>query len=254
MLPTYRQRPPKPPEEEFSPQMVISSSTEIFGFYRQTFAQCAKLSTGVRLLEMSKVFAKYLDQYAQQVLLYSISERPTAQTPSRIPSIEDIVLVMNTADYCYNTSIQLEERFKARVDESFRESIDLQSQADTFMGVASAAVRSLVRNVEVDLEPTWREMRNFGWGKLQSVSDQSPYVAEILRRVKARSKEILVMLSKQQYCRAFCDNLVESLANTYTANILQCRPILEISAEQVITCLHPFAINLLLIQLPSDAS
>ena len=233
MLPKYRQQPPRPPDEDFSSQLVIPSSTELFSFYRLTFAQCAKLSTGPRLVELAKVFAKYLDHYAQHVLFYYISERPSGQTPSKTPSIEDLVLVLNTADYCYNTCTQLEEKIKGRVDETLKESIDLQSQADSFMGIASASVRGLVRKVEVDLEPSWREMRNISWSKLQSVSDQSSYVAEMIRRTKARTAEILAMLSKQQYARAFCDNLVELLANAYTANIVQCRPISEVGAEQV---------------------
>ena len=166
MFPKYRQQPPKPSDEDFSSQMVMSSSTELFGFYRLTFAQCAKLSTGAPLVELSKLFAKYLDQYAHQILLYHISERPSGQTPSRFPTIEDTVIVLN---------------------------------------------------------------------KLQSVSDQSPYVTELLQRVKARASEILAVLHKQQYARAFCDNLVELLASAYTVNLVQCRPISEIAAEQVST-------------------
>jgi len=235
MIPRYRQQPPHPPDEDFSSQLVIASSTELFSFYRLTLAQCAKLSTGSRLVELSKVFARYLDQYAQQVLLYYISERPSGQTPSRTPSIEDTVLVLNTADYCYTTCTQLEEKIKSRVDEALKSSIDLQSQADAFMGIASAAVRGLVRKVEDGCETAWREMRNTPWNKLESVGDQSSYVAELLRAVKARAGGILGMLHKQQYARAFCDNLVELLANTYIANIVQCRPVSEVGAEQVNT-------------------
>ncbi|KAA6416345.1 MAG: vacuolar sorting-associated 53 [Lasallia pustulata] len=234
MIPRYRQQPLRPSDEDFSPQMVIPSSTELFHFYRLTLAQCAKLSTGARLVELSKVFAKYLDQYAQQILLYHISERASGHTPSKTPSIEDVVLVLNTADYCYTTCTQLEEKIKSRIDETFKSTIDLQSQADAFMGIASAAVRGLVRKVEIDLEPSWKEMRNSGWSKLDSVGDQSSYVAEMLRRIKAKAAEILGMLHKQQYARAFCDNLVECLANAYVANIVQCRPISEAGAEQML--------------------
>ncbi|MCJ1393835.1 Vacuolar protein sorting-associated protein 53 [Xylographa bjoerkii] len=234
MLPKYRQQPLKPPDEEFSPQLVMSSSTELYSFYRLTFAQCAKLSTGAPLVELSRVFARYLDNYAQQVLLYHISERPSGQSPSRFPSTEDTIIVLNTADYCFNTCTQLEERIKGRVEDSLKNNVDLQSQADAFMGVASAAIRGLVRRVEADLEPAWREMRNTGWSRLQGVNDQSPYVVELLQRVNARAREILAMLHKQQYARAFGDNLVELLASTLTANIIQCRPISEIAAEQML--------------------
>ncbi|KAL9602175.1 MAG: hypothetical protein Q9219_002039 [cf. Caloplaca sp. 3 TL-2023] len=234
MIPTYRQQPPKPPDEEFTPQMVIPSSIELFNFYRTTLAQCAKLSPGARLLELSKVFAKYLDQYAQQVLLYYVSERSSGHTPSKTPQLEDIILVLNTADYCFNTCTQLEEKIRSRMEESFRANVDLQSQADAFMGIASATVRALVRRVEVDIEPTWREMRNTGWSKLESVGDQSSWAAEMLRRVKSTSGEILRMLHKQQYARAFCDNLVDSVATTFIVNIFQCKPISEVGAEQML--------------------
>lgn len=233
MLPKYRAEPARQPDEEFSPQMVISSSTELFSFYRMTLAQCAKLSTGARLVELTKVFAKYLDQYAQQILLYYVSERSSGQTPSKTPQIEDLVLVLNTADYCYITSTQLEEKIKSRIDHDLRSSIDLQSQADAFMGIASATVRALVRKVEVDIEPTWREMRNTGWSKMESVGDQSSYVGEMLSKIKSRAAEILAMLHKQQYARAFCDNVVELTANAYIANMFQCKPISEVGAEQV---------------------
>ncbi|KAF1997652.1 hypothetical protein P154DRAFT_524690 [Amniculicola lignicola CBS 123094] len=230
LIPKYRQQPLRNAEDEFSAQAVIPSSTELFHFYRLTLAQCAKLSTGSRLLELCTTFAKYLDQYGQQVLYYFLSEKPGQQGPS----LEDAILILNTADYCYQTCNQLEEKIKLRIDEEFRAKVDLQSQADAFMGIASATVRVLVRKVELACDPTWREMRNTPWSKLESVGDQSTYVAELLRHVKERSSEILKYLHKQQYARAFCDNLVDLMATTYIANIVQSKPISEVGAEQML--------------------
>ncbi|OCK74184.1 vacuolar protein sorting-associated protein-like protein 53 [Lepidopterella palustris CBS 459.81] len=230
LIPKYRQQPLRNVEEEFSFQAVIPSSTEMFHFYRLTLAQCAKLSTGNRLLELSRTFAKYLDQYGQQVLFHFLSERPGPQGPS----VEDTVLILNTADYCYLTCNQLEEKIKGRIDEELRLKVDLQSQADAFMGIASAAVRTLVRKVEIECELSWREMRNTPWSKLESVGDQSTYVAELLRHVKGKSAEILKLLHKPQYARAFCDNLVDLMANTYIINVVQSKPISEVGAEQML--------------------
>jgi hypothetical protein len=193
-------------------------------------AQCAKLSTGTRLLELSTTFAKYLDQYGQQVLYYLLSENAGPQGPS----VENAVLILNTADYCYITCNQLEEKIKGRIDDEFKEKVDLQSQADAFMGIASATVRMLVRKVEIACEPSWREMRNTPWAKLESVGDHSTYVVELLHNVKERSGEILKYLHKQQYARAFSDNLVDLMASTYIANIVQCKPISEVGAEQML--------------------
>jgi vacuolar protein sorting-associated protein 53 len=144
-----------------------------------------------------------------------------------------LVLVLNTADYCCNTCATLEERIKSLISEPLRASVDLQSQADAFMGIASASVRGLVRRVEIDLEPSWRAMRNIAWGRIESVDDQSSYMGGLTRRIQDRASEIVNMLHKPQYLRAFADNLVELLANAYLANIVQCKPISEGGAEQV---------------------
>ena len=54
MIPKYRTQPLIPPDEEFSNQAVITSSIELFHFYKTTLAQCAKLSTGEKLLDLGK--------------------------------------------------------------------------------------------------------------------------------------------------------------------------------------------------------
>jgi hypothetical protein len=232
MIPKYRNQSILPVDEEFSPQAVIPTSIELFHFYKTTLAQCAKLSTGERLLDLAKTLAKYLDEYAQQVLL-NFLQKPGG------PPLESIILVLNTSDYWHTNTQQLEENIKKRIDNELAAKVDLSSQSDAYMGVASAAVLALVHRVEVDCDSSWREMRNTNWSKMESVGDQSSYVAELLRHVNSQAAEVLPLVSKQQYARAFCDNLAENLANTYIANLVQCRPISEVGAEQVCTTSKP---------------
>ncbi|KAI1004588.1 hypothetical protein K3495_g3625 [Podosphaera aphanis] len=227
MIPQYQDQALLPPDEEFSPQAVIGSSIELFHFYKTTLAQGAKLSTGVCLLELSKTFAKYLDEYAQQVLMFNL------QT-SGSPSLQNTILILNTADYWHSNSQQLEENLKKRIDPDLSSRVDLSSQADVFMGVASAAVLVLVNRVGRACEASWREMRNMNWSKMESAGDQSSYVAEILQQVNSQTQEILPLVAKQQYTRAFCDNLIEDLATAYVVSIVQCRPISEVGAEQIL--------------------
>jgi len=244
LIPQYRQQPLRNPEEDFSPQAVIASSTELFHFYRLALNQCAKLSTGTRLLELSKTFAKYLDLYSQQVLFYSLSER----FGSSGPSLEDDIVILNTADYCYLTCNQLEEKIRSRTDEELKAEVDLQSQADSFMGVASTSIRMLVKRVETELDHIWREMRNFPWSKLESVVDQSSYVPDLLKIIQTTASEILSYLHKPQYARAFSDQLVDAISIAYCVNILQCKPVSEVGAEQML--LDSYALKKGLLQVP----
>lgn len=228
MIPKYRGQPLISADDEFSPQAVIPSGIELFHFYKLTLSQCAKLSTSERLLDLSKILAKYLDEYAQQVLLHVLQSG--GQTG---PSIQDAVLVLNTADFWHANTNQLEENIKKRIDSELVAKVDLSSQSDAFLGVASAAVLALVHIVGADCEGVWREMKNTNWSTMDSAGDQSSYVGELIKHVNEKTEEILAVIAKQQYARAFCDNLVERLASNYINNVVQCRPISEIGAQQV---------------------
>ncbi|KAF6529892.1 hypothetical protein HZS61_001204 [Fusarium oxysporum f. sp. conglutinans] len=229
MIPKYRSQPLIPPDDEFSPQAVIASAIELFHFYKLTLSQCAKLSTSERLLDLAKILAKYLDEYAQQVLLHILqSGGPQG------PPLQDVVLVLNTADFWHINTNQLEESIKKRIDSELVSKVDLSSQSDAFLGVASASVLALVRAVELDCEGVWREMKNTNWSTMESVGDQSSYVGELVKHADGKAAEILAIISKQQYARAFCDNLVEHLATGYITSIIQCRPISEVGAEQML--------------------
>lgn len=228
MIPKYRTQPLLLSDEEFSPQAVIPSAIELFHFYKVTLSQCAKLSTGERLLDLTKTLAKYLDEYAQQVLL-AILQRGGAQGPP----IQEIILVLNTADFWRTNTNQLEENIKKRIDPELGSNVDLSSQSDSFMKVASAAILTLVNKVELDCEGAWREMRNTNWSRMEAVSDQSSYVGELLKGVNGKASEILPLVAKPQYARTFCDHLVEHMATAYITNIVQCRPVCEVGAEQV---------------------
>jgi len=229
MIPKYRSQPLIAPDEEFSPQAVIPSAIELFHFYKLTLSQCAKLSTSDRLLDLSKILAKHLDDYAQQVLLHFLqSGGPQG------PALQDIVLVLNTADFWHINANQLEENIQKRIDSELSDKVDLSSQADAFLGVASAAVLALVRSAANECEGTWREMKNTNWSTMESVGDQSSYVGELLKHIKAKAQEMLAVVAKAQYARAFCDNLVDHMATAYVNNIVLCRPISEVGAEQML--------------------
>ncbi|ETN36873.1 uncharacterized protein HMPREF1541_07860 [Cyphellophora europaea CBS 101466] len=240
LVPQYRSRPPKPPDEEFSSQTVISSASELFNFYRLSLAQCAKLSTGQALLDLSRVFGKYLDMYAQQVLLAYLTEKPSTGTPSRRPSLEDTILVLNTADYCYSTTTSLSEKIASRIDEALRPSVDLTPQADAFMGLASASIRSLITHLSSALSPHFSTMRSTPYSRIETASDTSPFMPALTHTLTTTAHQILDYLQplKPHYTRAFTDALPSSIADIYLSSLPSCRPISEGGAEQMLLDLH----------------
>ena len=56
--------PPSNGDDDSSPMIVLPSSTDLFLFYGQSLEQCAKLSTGQALYDLSSLHKKWLRIYA----------------------------------------------------------------------------------------------------------------------------------------------------------------------------------------------
>ena len=61
-----KQSPPRPGVDGAS--IVLSSASDLFVFYKKCLVQCASLSTGPPLLDLTEVFKRYLNDYAARVL------------------------------------------------------------------------------------------------------------------------------------------------------------------------------------------
>ena len=61
---TSAEAPPAKGDDDSSPMIVLPSSTDMFLFYGQSLEQCAKLSTGQALYDLSSMHKKWLRIYA----------------------------------------------------------------------------------------------------------------------------------------------------------------------------------------------
>jgi hypothetical protein len=116
---------------EDDPNMsVLSSSTDLFYFYRQTLVHCAKMSTGQPFLNLCRMFAKYLRVYADVLVGKLPKDERAALNES---TARDICLVLNTADYCHVTISQLEDKLKEKIDPALVDKVQLESERDIFL-------------------------------------------------------------------------------------------------------------------------
>lgn len=58
--------------------------------------------------------------------------RKSLEGGDNLHGVKTACMVLNTAEYCLNTSLQLEERLKDKIDPKFREEISFQDQRETF--------------------------------------------------------------------------------------------------------------------------
>lgn len=225
--------------------MVTSSSTELFLYYQQTLTQYEKLSNEQLLFDFSYLFGKWLIIYAETVLLPTMDGKYSS-------NINICCLILNTSDYCYKTTMQLEELIKSKISDNFREKISFDKEKEMFLNVAGTSIKNLVKIVETNLSGSFKDMIKIDWSQLKNIVDQSAYVASMTSTLKNVSKKIIEKISIEKFIRIFCDKMVESFLDNYMFYITRCRPISEVGAEQMISDLY--SIKMILLKLPNVAN
>ncbi|KAG9000397.1 Vacuolar protein sorting-associated protein 53 [Tulasnella sp. JGI-2019a] len=224
---------------EENPILVLPSSTELFYFYGQNLEQCAKLSNRKPLSDLCDLHKKWLKVYAEDVLFSSLkstpkSERERKSMEGRFTELNNACVVLNTADYCQVTAVELEDKIKEKISDEYREQISLQPERDLFVSVISSAIIAMLKEVENAVEPGLAMMLRTQWGALTTVSGESPYVANMVRAVDTVISSVRTRVEQKKYLRNFYDKAANLLITKFTNSLVKSRPLKEIGAEQVL--------------------
>ncbi|KAJ8597452.1 hypothetical protein M405DRAFT_454042 [Rhizopogon salebrosus TDB-379] len=238
------------------PQTVLSSSTELFYFYGQSLEQCAKLSTGQALFDLCMLQKKWLRIYAEDVLPPR-SKRLIIQTRRSMDSrfdaaqLQQAGLLINTADYCQTTALELEEKIQEKIRDSFKEKVTFQTERDLFMSAISASITTLLRELEAACEGAFTTMSRMSWEKLDQVSGQSPYVDDLVQTVESFCETLKPLIEQKKYLRNFFDKACSLVLTKFTNAAVKSRPLKEIGGEQLLIDLG--VVKSRLMRLPGEA-
>ncbi|KAM0747619.1 hypothetical protein T439DRAFT_305380 [Meredithblackwellia eburnea MCA 4105] len=221
-----------------NPSSVLPSSTELFYFYRETLEKCAKLSTKSPLLELSKVYGRWLKVYGEDVLGGSLvrydTGRRSGEGRPNIQELQTACLVLNTAEYCHETAAQLEERLQEKIHPSLKANVSFTSSQELFTNVVSSSLLSLLHELELTIDGPFSQMIKSPWKEMEFVSSESVYVAELTRLVGLVVGVVRDNLEQKKYVRSVCDKVVGLVLAKFTQSIVRCRPIAKIGAEQIL--------------------
>ncbi|KAM5534575.1 hypothetical protein V8D89_011779 [Ganoderma adspersum] len=243
-------------DEEASPVLVLPSSTELFYFYAQTLDQCARLFTGQPLYDLCALFKKWLRIYAEEVLVQSL-RRPTNFTRKSMETrcdpaeLKNACTLINTADYCQTTALELEENIREKCDEAFKEKITLQEERDLFVSAISAAIGVMIRELESACEPHFNTLSRTPWSTVKQVSGQSVYVQDLLHAIEQIAEIVKPILEQKKYARNYFDKISSTVFAKFTNALVRSRPLLEIGAEQLLIDLQ--AVKACLLKIPGEA-
>lgn len=146
---------------------VLPSCADLFVFYKKSMIQCTQLDRGACMLDLTKTFQKYLREYAVKLLQNSLPKVEAQTLGSSVQSITrdlqkmstsgliqnfslllkegelpkftkeeqtKICCVLTTAEYCLETTQQLAEKLKEKIESALSDQIDLTQEQDNFHG------------------------------------------------------------------------------------------------------------------------
>ncbi|EGO00491.1 hypothetical protein SERLA73DRAFT_122492 [Serpula lacrymans var. lacrymans S7.3] len=244
-------------ENNPAPIVVLPSSTELFYFYGQTLEQCAKLSTGQALFDLCSLHKKWLRIYAEDVLMSRLKRHPSlarrsADTRYDIAELNQACLLINTANYCQTTAVELEEKIKEKINENYKEKITLQNECDLYVSVISTAILVQLRELDSACEPAFGVMARTSWSSLNQVSGHSSYVDEVVKVTQQVTELIAPLIEQKKYLRNLFDKASSLILTKFTNALVKSRPLKEIGAEQLLIDLQ--LIKTCLMKLPDSLS
>ncbi|KAH9942364.1 Vps53-like protein [Epithele typhae] len=219
---------------------------------------CASLFTGQPLFDLCALFKKWLRIYAEEVLVASLRKPQTAMLAPRrsvdsrfeMSELKNACTLINTADYCQTTALELEENIREKCDEAFKEKITLQEERDLFVSAISAAIGVMLRELENSCDAPFSILSRTPWQNLKHVSGQSAYVPELTNAVEQVLDAVKPLVEQKRYLRNFFDKAASTISAKFTNALVRSRPLMEIGAEQLLIDLQ--AIKACLLKAPGE--
>uniref|UniRef100_A0A915PFA0 Vacuolar protein sorting-associated protein 53 homolog n=1 Tax=Setaria digitata TaxID=48799 RepID=A0A915PFA0_9BILA len=256
----------RPTRETASYAYPLPSSADMFLLLKKIIAESTKLSSNPNALlrNLVEILRSCLRGYAHGCLTAFLPSSASTQfssssilqtlmrdeTAIRLTVDQQFFTccILATADWCAETTLQLQEKLKQRV-----QSIDLNQEMELFYSISNTALSVLVQDVESTCDAALQAMVKINWGGMESVGDESSYVSAI--RSHLRSNVPLIrdfFIDRRKYFAHFCLKLATQLVNKFLGALFRCRPVSITGAEQLLLDAH--ALKTFLLLMPSIES
>ncbi|XP_020273908.1 vacuolar protein sorting-associated protein 53 A [Asparagus officinalis] len=243
--------------EEGSQTNILSSSMQVFLIIRRSLKRCSALTKNQTLFSLFEVFKRILKAYATKLYsrlpkggtgLVAAATGTDGQIKTSDRDERMICYIVNTAEYCHQTSGELAENVSKIIDSQFADKVDMSDVQDEFSAVITKALLTLVHGIETKFDAEMIAMTRVPWATLESVGDQSEYVNGI-NSILSSSIPVFGSLLSPTYFQFFLDKLAASLGPRFYLNIYRCKHISETGAQQML--LDTQAVKTVLMDIPA---
>ncbi|ODN02617.1 Vacuolar protein sorting-associated protein 53 [Orchesella cincta] len=213
------------PQLSDSSGVVLANCADLFVYYKKCLVQCTQLSCGEPLLNLGFVFIKRLRDYCNKILQANLpkvanqnthvqhySELRDLNTTGLIQNFQSllkegeavrftsnelyrIACILTTAEYCVETTQQLEEKLKEKLG-AHASKLSMEHE------------RSIPR---CSCEPLFTAITKTAWQSIDKVGDQSAYVSGMISQWKSTVPTLRDYLATaRKYFVIFCQQFANS--------------------------------------------
>ncbi|EGW34625.1 protein required for protein sorting at the late Golgi [Spathaspora passalidarum NRRL Y-27907] len=225
---------------------LSNSCTELFKNFHKILTQILKLSNGEILIELAKLFSKYLFEYHNRILLPLI---PMDEDLTTNESLKYLTMILNTGDYLVNNIDDLSNKFQTLVQSQYKSRIpSFDSSQEIYSQLINKCISKLIVKLTNDYRICWREFFNMNWQSLDQVNDVSSYMSELKSITLKNIQIILPLIIRESFIRNFNDKLIEHLVHSIANNLKSIKPLTVLSVEQIL--LDVYSLKDLALKLP----
>ena len=205
---------------------VLSSSVNLFGYIKQSVKRCTAYSTGQTFYSLQKEYQEVLQRYGN-LLINKLPKpmndsadgsRSAANANYKLDDGEEVLrmacLIVNTSEYCAETAPQLSDMVTDKIDEAFKNHINMEAVEDAFYDVINISIRVVTSGLEQRLLKHLNLMVKMPWETWSDVGDQSEYIG-LIHQTCLDVVPLLRKLLSETYFRSFCDSFVSSFLPQY---------------------------------------
>lgn len=261
--------------------IVFPSSNKLFQQYKESLLQCVQFTNKSALLDLHEVFKRYLRDYAFKILqlhlkhpisglsmplsklasdgsgkMFSVGYGAAGLLQSLLRDdsgrskvdLSQVCSVILTADYCLETTQQLEKKLKERIDPSLVTKVDLKPELDIFNELISGCIQLLIQDVELGCESGFSSMVKTPWSSVETPVRHSAFVDDITNSLQVQIPKIREHLKEgRKHFVQFCNKFITLFTHKYITNLYRCKLLSQGGAEQLLLDTHTlkkFLINL----------
>lgn len=233
---------------------IANSCTDLFKSFQRILTQILKLSNGEILLDLCRLFIKYLHEFHNKILA-PILPTNDEDLGGGLEPLKYLTMLLNTGDYILNNIDALSDKFGQLISEPFKNKLQsFENVKDVYFRLINKSSSSLLIEVSNDLKLSWRQFVNNSWYSMESVSDVSSYMIEMKSVLVEDLRVILPMIIRDSYIRNFNDKLVELLMNSFGNNLKLIKPVSIVNIEQILLDVSTLKELCLKFQLFADAN